>query len=345
MAEAYIDHVLPHDQEFENQIHELRRNNEFSDCDEHLLIQAVDEIEQAYKKRKRTDDDCEKQNKKSKAVFICDLCDRMYNHKRTLNRHLQSHFMKFECKTCDKLFTQKSSLKRHKGKCENSTMKKCSATGSKDTTKQKGHICKHCGIPFNDYDSLFQHVTSNHPLNQSGGNAAQDSTRKDPGTAIENDSENVKKRFHFKKSAMNDTAHQTSIFPQGNEKYDLLQFLADVKEDVENELNLRKAKQRSIKWYVNARVEMIRDIEGENKEKAHPHFRSKSYISLQTENNEYNLNEAFQTVKKALEEFINKGSNWILNKIICLEVHTVLYSPIAGSSYMELPKKSGLHMV
>ena len=85
---------------------------------------------------------------------------------------------------------------------------------------------------------------------------------------------------------------------------------------------------------------MIRDVEGEQKEKAHPHFRSKTYISLADENNDHNLNEAFQSINKAMEEFINKGSNWILNKVICLEVYTVSYSPIAGSScYMELPHK------
>lgn len=245
--------------------------------------------------------------------------------------------MKFECKTCDKLFTQKSSLKRHKEKCENSKSNKCSATESKNTTEKKGYVCKHCDIPFNDYDSLFQHITTTHPMNQSGGNVVQHPSHNDPRTVTENESD--KKRFRLKKSAMNEAAQQTSIFPHGNEKYDLLQFLANVKEDVDKELNLRKAKQRNIKWYVNARVEMIRDIEDEKKENAYPHFRSKSYISLENDDNDHNLNEAFQAINKALEEFINKGSNWILNKIICLEVHTVLYSPIAGSSYMELPKK------
>lgn len=72
----------------------------------------------------------------------------------------------------------------------------------------------------------------------------------------------------------------------------------------------------------------------DGKKKTHPH-----YISLQNESNDHNLNEAFQSVNKAMEEFINKGSNWILNKIICPEVHTLPYSPISGSSYIDLPHK------
>ncbi|CAG2185361.1 unnamed protein product [Mytilus edulis] len=87
------------------------------------------------------------------------------------------------------------------------------------------------------------------------------------------------------------------------------------------------------------KLEIVRDIDDGQQEKAHPHFRSKSYISLQNESNDHNLNEAFQTINRVMEEFINKGSNWILNKVICLEVHTLPYSPIAGSNYMELPYK------
>jgi hypothetical protein len=57
---------------------------------------------------------------------------------------------------------------------------------------------------------------------------------------------------------------------------------------------------------------MTRDIEAENRETIVPHFRSKYYISLPDEYNNHNLNEAFQSINQALDEFIHKGSNWIL---------------------------------
>lgn len=63
------------------------------------------------------------------------------------------------------------------------------------------------------------------------------------------------------------------------------------------------------------------------------------FISLPSENNDHNINEAFQGVNSALEEFVKHGSNWTVNKVISLEVNTVKYSPISGSSYMELPRK------
>lgn len=41
----------------------------------------------------------------------------------------------------------------------------------------------------------------------------------------------------------------------------------------------------------------------------------------------------------SLEEFIHKGSNWVLNKIISMEINTVKYSLVTGSSHLDLPPK------
>ena len=72
--------------ELENQTCELESNlsneNEFSDCDEDLLIQAANEIEEKHRKRKSDGSD-NKENKrqkltsspKSEGRFICDLCE------------------------------------------------------------------------------------------------------------------------------------------------------------------------------------------------------------------------------------------------------------------------------
>jgi len=56
---------------------------------------------------------------------------------------------------------------------------------------------------------------------------------------------------------------------------------------------LQREKQRNIKWYIDSRVEMTRDIDDGNQEKAQPHFRSKNYISLTNENVEHNIKRGF----------------------------------------------------
>lgn len=355
MAQAFIDHAIksnPHGNAIlENQLRTLRNqiaDTEFSDCDENLLVQAANEMELTYisesrKRKRKPGEDTKRKRQKLENAFICDLCDRVYKHKNSLHRHLHSHFSTFNCEKCNKTFTRKTTLNKHK--CRSMKLKNnkhVSATGSElassTHTKEKGHTCQHCGIPFHDYDSLFQHVTTNHPLIQTGGHNPPLS-----GNSVEEPEMNQKKkeqkRFKFKKSALKDSVKQIDIVPMGNEKYDLLQFLANVKDDVEKELISQREKHRSIKWSVIGRVEMVKDVDNGEQEKAIPHFRSKFFISLPSENNDHNINEAFQGVNSALEEFVKHGSNWTVNKVISLEVNTVKYSPISGSSYMELPRK------
>ena len=53
---------------------------------------------------------------------------------------------------------------------------------------------------------------------------------------------------------------------------------------------------------------------------------------------DHDLNEAFQKVFAGLENYQKEGSNWYVKKILKLEIHTVVYSPISGSTYLSLPK-------
>jgi hypothetical protein len=211
--------------------------------------------------------------------------------------------------------------------------------------KKKTLICKHCNLPFPDDIRLFKHIQQTHPLHlQSGGHVSSTTVNENHShgnlskkkQTLDSTSEN---RLHSRQSAINDNVNKVEISPHGNEKYDLLQFLANIKGHVNKELQQRSSQLRNIKWYVNARIEMVRTIADGKEEFATSHFRSKTYIILTPEDPEDNLNAAFQEVHRALEEFIRKGSNWTVHKVICLEINTVQYSPIAGSSYMPLPRK------
>ena len=67
------------------------------------------------------------------------------------------------------------------------------------------------------------------------------------------------------------------------------------------------------------------------------HFVSKVEIILQGTN----LDELYQKMTgkmlESLAAYQMQGSNWIFNSIIALEVHTVKYEPLRGSSYIKLP--------
>ncbi|CAC5392367.1 unnamed protein product [Mytilus coruscus] len=293
----------------------------FDESDDGMLVKAAIEVENKLKRKKSCGENVDVKRPK----FNCDICDKTFGYNRNLNRHVNSHFNKNQCLTCGKSFTQKYNLVKHGNKCSGRR-----TINKRDKQLSKQLTCRHCDATFDDVDSLFTHVANYHPLNQTGGRMSK---TEEPAGKIK------RGRFRFKKSAINKSVNLVDHMPIGDEKYDLLRFLANTKTDVEEIIVSRLKKQKNVKWYVNARVEMVRDIDDGQQEKAHPHFRSKSYISLQNESNDHNLNEAFQTINRVMEEFINKGSNWILNKVICLEVHTLPYSPIAGSCYMELPHK------
>ena len=109
--------------------------------------------------------------------------------------------------------------------------------------------CKHCNLSYDTYESLFEHVSSQHPLNQatnqSGGQGAQipdDVMALNATTETTSEKRSKHQRKQIRKSALNDTVSQIEIHPKGDEKYDLLQFFSNVKGDVQEIVELRKKK-------------------------------------------------------------------------------------------------------
>ena len=108
---------------------------------------------------------------------------------------------------------------------------------------------------------------------------------------------------------------------------------------------------------LNTRVRMIRDrdavtiatgeeVEGSNESESTPHFRSKTMTVLPDEDREGDLNSCFQQMTTAIEGFISRGSEWRLDHVLSIEVATVPYTPLGGSSYLPLPAKfSGIRSV
>ncbi|CAG2256166.1 unnamed protein product [Mytilus edulis] len=275
------------------------------------------------------------------------------HHEKTQEDHTEETFTTendIKPQTRGRCRRTKKNLKRHEKIC---------IRASKSHKKQRQFQCRHCGLPFDTYEDLFDHINVEHPLNQTGGQAGQvmdqmhsitDSSPpllSDPSIStlnpqIENinplPSEKKRRNRRVKKSALNDSVNQIEIIPEGNEKYDLLQFFSNVKGDIQQIVESRKKYMRDIKWYLNVKVEMERDIQDGQTETVIPSFRSRNYVSLFNDNHlEHNLNEAYQKMHRSLEEYINRGSNWIIRKVVHLEARTVKYAPINGSSYMQLP--------
>ena len=251
----------------ESEIKQLKRkleivDDEFSDCDEEQLVLQLEKVEREIQK--------------PKLDFIWDICGKSYQQIRNKIQHMKTHCTSFKCRKCDKQFSRDYTRKQHEDKC----------TEKLKEPKSKTLTCKHCGTPFDTYDTLFQRVIENHPLKkedkagiiQKGGDVKstpQNSIRKrsdkdgDVESAPQITTRECGKRERFvRKGALNDALNQTKFFPEGSEQHDLLNFFANSKSDVENELKTRLEKVRGLKWYLNVKVEMVRDIDYGKKEKA-----------------------------------------------------------------------------
>ena len=135
------------------------------------------------------------------------------------------------------------------------------------------------------------------------------------------------------KSALNRFATQYKI--DGRSGYEPKTFLAATKQPVVNLL----AKNRQIKVVLVFRCMMEKTNlqTGEAVVREAP-FWSGVEVNLEATN----LDELYEKWKSKILEnistFQNSGSGWVFKSIVSLEIHTVKYQPLSGSSYITLPK-------
>lgn len=203
---------------------------------------------------------------------------------------------------------------------------------------------------------FFQHVSRSHPLNstQTGGRAPLSEKTLNDVEVPEDESVNLasnSKHQDTQQSASQNMPHQQAqqnalqnavqnriFFPRNEEKYDLLTFIANMRDEITDFL-LFKLKQHGIKWHLSAQVELVKeDADGNITARCKPHFRSITYATLNEETfSQHELNEAFNKLSKSLETYFRDSSGWIIQRVIKLTALTVKYSPLKGSTYIPLP--------
>ena len=247
------------------------------------------------------------------------------------NNNETSNLKRYECTNCKKSYRSRQGLHKHRKKCIEKT--------ATDENTCQTYTCRYCSIPFHSYQMLVNHLEMLHPLPQVGMGIKPSSTKdneKKKGSSVP-----VKKKHkHETTTALNKSVESIDILPTNEEKNDLLLFYAKVKTDVTQILQERRQTTRNIKFYLNTRVRMVRDLHDSEKDSSTvPHFRSKTFIALEDEDTEHNLDSAFRQMTNNMEDFINKRSDWRMDEVQSLEVVTVPYTPLNGSSYLPLPSE------
>ena len=67
-------------------------------------------------------------------------------------------------------------------------------------------------------------------------------------------------------------------------------------------------------------------------------FHSKTEVKLESTDSNALFSKMKETVLESLAKFQRQGSNWRFHSVLSLDLHTVKYVPLGGSSYIPLPK-------
>ena len=96
-------------------------------------------------------------------------------------------------------------------------------------------------------------------------------------------------------------------------------------------------RQTKVKLIISCMMEKV-DLKGGEVIAKEAAFDSKTEVNLESTNS----NELFSKMKKivleSLAKFQRQGSNWRFRSVLSLDLHTVEYAPLGGSSYIPLPK-------
>ena len=105
--------------------------------------------------------------------------------------------------------------------------------------------------------------------------------------------------------------------------------IKDLFKDLLNEM-------KGFKYQVTVKVLLSKDKRNEGNKYSSVYFNSTTKTVI---NSEFNLDKSFQEILYRIDNWINEGSGWIIESISGEYINTSKYSPIIGSSFIELPSE------
>ena len=134
-------------------------------------------------------------------------------------------------------------------------------------------------------------------------------------------------------TALSGFARQFRIESEGN--FDESEFMQFVKPDV---LRLmRENRQTRIRLILNCYMTRT-DLTNGNIITAYPYFHSQTIENHEGTNESEIIDSVIETIKERFQNFTNRGSNWVLERVLSLDVQMTQYIPLRGRSYIPLPK-------
>ncbi|XP_033757205.1 uncharacterized protein LOC117339622 [Pecten maximus] len=138
--------------------------------------------------------------------------------------------------------------------------------------------------------------------------------------------------------ALEGTARLETLDPNPGNLWDILQFFNDNQTQIKDILEERLKDIKGMKWFLTLFVKFVKYDQNNEPIYAEPTFRSINLTCTNVSKLTEQLAEAFQNLHNAYQNFERDGSGWTIDKILKLEVNTVEYTPLEGSSYIPLPQ-------
>jgi len=136
-----------------------------------------------------------------------------------------------------------------------------------------------------------------------------------------------------KQSSFKGFTNQFTLEPSGDTAYDPESFLTAVKRKALAKIQ----KQTEVKIILRANMEKTDLKTGQSLVEEHQ-FRSKNEIVLESTNKNELWSLLVEQVLEDLAKFQMNGSGWTFHSIVALDIHTVGYEPLNGSSWVPLQK-------
>ncbi|GBM42253.1 Zinc finger protein 37 [Araneus ventricosus] len=276
----------------------------------HMRIHSSEIGDETIAPKANLNQDMETHSKKND--FECDICNETFSPNDSLIRHMKTHSKEnnFKCNICDRSFQRKHCFDLHMQK-----------------RQEKKYDCRKCDRSFISLQHLNQHVRVSH--------SEIKLTSVERGTA--STPEGNSKRVRREGGALN-TFTSTFFQPTENSKKDFFYsspLTPQLKEKIEEEIREKGAG----KWYGVVKSVFKRESEDGGEERVTPYFRSNVQIELFGDTIGDHVPASFSKILEAVDEFIRRGSGWILDKIVHFELCVAKYQPLRASSYIILPKK------
>ena len=120
---------------------------------------------------------------------------------------------------------------------------------------------------------------------------------------------------------------------------DPLVSLTDAKDKIREELCDRMAEHMGVKWHLSITVEMVK-INREGEEVIiETNFRGETETLLVMVDFDEQFNDQVDLIMRRIKEFIGNGSGWTVSQVKNIVMHSVIYRPTSGSSYIKTPNQ------